>query len=99
MLAVEMFLDKKRIHRESGIDLIREISHLGDLFQNNGIVYGVGGISTPSKRPVIAHQYAGRMYRVDFLETSHNDSSGFFFVVAFDLGPDISAVHGIASWK
>ena len=27
------------------------------------------------------------MYRVDFLETSHNDSSGFFFVVAFDLGP------------
>ena len=101
MLAREVLLDQKRIHRKARVDAVGHECHFCHLLHNHGVVNGLVRIFAPGKGAVVLDEDAGGVDRVDCAETEavYNHVARLELILAFNLGFVMSAVQGIALWK
>ena len=88
MLAEEMLIaDGVGCGLNFGIDQLGLEGHLGDLFENDCVVDGVGGILAPGEGTMVAAEHAGGMHGVDaqFFEGFDDDQAGVLLIFAADF--------------
>ena len=86
MLAGEVLFYEERIHSQLRVHLICDESHLCHLLHHNGIVHGLFGSLAPAERPMVFHEHARSMNRIEADKALYDYISCLEFIVTFDFG-------------